>query len=196
MKKNYILDTNVLLHDPNAIFKFEDNNVIIPIAVIEEVDGFKKELSELGRNAREISRHLDAFRGQGRGLLARGVDLPGGGQIRVAFARRELPPELRNSHLHDNLILATALAVAEHQEELPAIFVTKDVNLRIRADALGLKAEDYEADQVQIEELYSGTCDLNVTAAEVDEFYAKGSLELTQNGLHPNQYVLVRDTDN
>jgi PhoH-like ATPase len=196
MKKNYILDTNVLLHDPNAIFKFEDNNVIIPIAVIEEVDSFKKELSELGRNAREISRHLDSFRGHGRGLLARGVDLPGGGQIRVAFARRELPPELRNNHLNDNLILATALAVAEHQEELPAIFVTKDVNLRIRADALGLKAEDYEADQVQIEELYSGTCDLPVSAAAVDEFYAKGSLELPQNGLHPNQYVLVRDSDN
>src|SRR5260221_7466656 len=92
MKKNYVLDTNVLLHDPGAIFRFEDNNVIIPIFVIEEVDQFKREGSERGRNARQIARMLDELRETG-GALSKGVPLPSGGQLLVAVPskRPELP---------------------------------------------------------------------------------------------------------
>ncbi|HEU4538795.1 MAG TPA: PIN domain-containing protein, partial [Polyangiaceae bacterium] len=83
MKKNYVLDTNVLLYDPHAIFKFEDNDVVIPIFVIEEVDQFKREGTERGRNARTVCRFLDDLREKG-GSLAGGVPLEGGGSLRVA----------------------------------------------------------------------------------------------------------------
>src|SRR5438105_71205 len=150
MRKNFILDTNVLLHDPRAMFHFADNNVVIPIYVLEEIDQFKKELSERGRNAREVARTLDHFRKEGV-HLSEGVGLDGGGRIRVALGNREIPGALRHSQIVDNKILAVALEVRDAKPDEPAIMVTKDVNLRIRADALGLHAEDYDVEQIQIE---------------------------------------------
>src|SRR5262249_7890597 len=139
MRKNFVLDTNVLLHDPHAIFEFADNDVIIPIYVLEEIDQFKKELSERGRNAREVLPRLAEFRGNGE-RLSEGVALPSGGRIRVAIGLRPLPEPLRASQIVDNYILATALAVRDAEPEVATILVTKDVNLRIRADALGLRS--------------------------------------------------------
>src|SRR5213592_4371610 len=107
MRKNFVLDTNVLLHDPRAMFHFADNDVIIPIYVLEEIDHFKKELSELGRNAREVARRLDEFRNNGA-HLSDGVALDGGGTLRVALATRELPPAIRTSQIVDNFILGVA----------------------------------------------------------------------------------------
>ena len=92
MAKNFVLDTNVLLHDPQALFAFGDNTVIIPIYVIEEIDTFKKDLNELGRNARQVARYLDSFRAQGS--LGDGVKLPNGGVLKVAFTKRTIPPEM------------------------------------------------------------------------------------------------------
>ena len=83
--KNYILDTNVLLHDPNSLLNFADNHVVIPIEVIEEIDRFKRESTELGQNARQVSRMLDGFRGEGS--LSEGVKLPNGGKLKVAFQK-------------------------------------------------------------------------------------------------------------
>src|SRR5439155_1158536 len=110
LRKNYVLDTNVLLHDPRALFQFKDNNVIIPIYVVEEIDKFKRDLSELGRNARQVSRDLDAFREE-NGSLTEGVPLESGGTLRVLFTERELPRELMNQHIADNRILALAMDV-------------------------------------------------------------------------------------
>ena len=114
MKKNYVLDTNVLLHDPRAIFRFEDNNVIIPIYVIEEVDQFKREGSERGRNARSIARVLDELRDRG-GSLAKGVTLESGGTLRVAVPskRLELPSAIDHTAM-DQAILQTAFDVREN----------------------------------------------------------------------------------
>ena len=92
MKKNFVLDTNVLLHDPRSLFSFDDNNVVIPIYVIEEVDKFKRDQSELGRNSRVVARYLDAFRAEGS--LAEGVPLPGGGLLSVIFTDRTIPASL------------------------------------------------------------------------------------------------------
>ena len=93
MKKNFVLDTNVLLHDPRSMFGFDDNDVVIPIHVIEEIDNFKRDLSSLGRNARQVSRSLDEFRRAGK--LREGVSIgPGKGKLRVLFADRKLPPEV------------------------------------------------------------------------------------------------------
>src|SRR5262245_4815089 len=110
MRKNFVLDTNVLLHDPRAIFHFADNDVIIPIYVLEEIDHFKKELSERGRNAREVARRLDEFRDTGASL-SEGVNLENGGRLQVALASRNLPEALKTSQNVDNAILGVALEV-------------------------------------------------------------------------------------
>ena len=155
MIKNYILDTNIILHDCQAIFNFDDNNVIIPMTVIEELDNFKKEMNELGRNARQFSKIMDSFREQGS--LIEGVTV-GNGTICVGFSRQDalnlLPSEL-DPKIADNRILAIALFTQKHDPN-PTILITKDTNLRIKADALGISAESYENDRVDFETLFSG----------------------------------------
>ncbi len=195
MKKNFILDTNVLLHDPGAIFAFEENTVVIPIYVIEEIDRFKRDLNELGRSAREVSRSLDDLRGSHG--LASGVELPSGGKLYVAFSARQLPAEIAQAeHAVDNRILATALDVKEKDPEAPCILVTKDVNLRIRADALGLEAEDYDHDRVEITELYTGVVEMEVSGEDVDLFYSQGHLPLPDPYHAPNEFVHLKNAAN
>jgi PhoH-like ATPase len=194
MLKNFILDTNVLLHDPRAIFHFEDNNVVIPIYVIEEIDQFKRDLSELGRNARQVARYLDQFRHEGR--IGEGVKLPAGGILRVRFTERELPKALANGAGVDNRILATALDIKDSEPQVPAIFVTKDTNLRIRADALGLTAEDYDAEKVEISDIYTGMQELPASGAEVDAFYQTGELAHDGAAFAPNEFALLKDREN
>jgi PhoH-like ATPase len=189
--KNFVLDTNVLLHDPQALFAFEDNRVVVPIYVIEEIDTFKREMNELGRSARGVSRSLDELRAQGN--LAEGVDLPDGGHLRVAFSQRVLPTGMATtSHEVDSRIIAVALDVKDQSEGQPTILVSKDVNLRIRADALGLVAADYEHDRTELEELYTGVTELEVDGALIDRLYKEGSIEVPENG-SPNQFVQLID---
>jgi PhoH-like ATPase len=180
MRKNFVFDTNVLLHDPGAILKFEDNDVIIPIYVIEEIDTFKRDMSELGRNAREISRLLDRFREQGN--LGEGVELPDGGLLRVSLNTSVKDPDfadLLGSDQKDNLILRVALNAKESTPERPTILLTKDTNLRLRADALGLEAVNYEERSVSLGEVYAGTCELTVPNSLIDELHKEGSLEVS-----------------
>jgi PhoH-like ATPase len=192
--KHFVLDTNVLIHDPGAIFQFGDNEVVLPIFVLEEVDQFKKEASERGRNAREIARMLDRLRSAG-GRLAEGATLPNGGRLRVATAERTAPRTLRENQVADYFILMVAVDVRDAHPSDPTIFVTKDVNLRIRADSLGLTAMDFDAERVSLEELYSGMTEVQVTGAEVDTFFSQGSLALPNAKFHANEYVLLRDVD-
>jgi PhoH-like ATPase len=194
--KHFILDTNVLLYDPHAVFKFEENEIIIPITVIEEIDRFKKDMNEIGRNARQISRILDDFRK--KGSLATGIDLGSGGNLRVELYNTELskllPPELSEQR-GDNRILAVAMDIKNRNGRAPVILVTKDTNLRIKADAIGLNAEDYESDKVQIEELYSGFFEVEVTPDIIDRFYGQGWVE-APGSLYPNQFVTLKDKEN
>ncbi len=194
MQKNFILDTNVLLHDPRALFHFADNDVVVPIYVIEEIDQFKRDLSELGRNARQVARYLDGFRAEGP--IGQGVKLPGGGKVRVQFSQRDLPKALANGAGTDNRILAVALDVKDREPDRPAIFVTKDTSLRIRADALGLIAEDYDTEKVEISDVYSGLREIAVAGAEVDAFYQSGELPHDGKDFAPNEFVLLKDRDN
>ena len=194
MKKTFVLDTNVLLHDPRAMFEFEDNDVVIPIYVIEEIDTFKKELSELGRNARQVARFLDELRQEGS--LMQGVSTSGGGNVRVAITERQLPPEYFSEHSTDNRILATALATHEQNHDGVTIFVSKDVNLRLRADALGLRVEDFDTERTDITELYSGMVEIEVSGDAIDEFYKAGRLPLTDPYYFPNQYAFLKNQGN
>src|SRR5438874_1467773 len=183
--------------EPTALYKFKDNNVIIPIYVVEEIDKFKRDLSELGRNARQVSRDLDAFRAEG-GSLSEGVPLDGGGSLRVLFTQKELPRELMNGHLADNRILALAADIKDREPNLRCVFVSKDVNLRIRADALGLPSEDYRNDKIENPEVYMGVREVEASRAEIDSFYAQGELtvpEAIAGTVCPNEFALLKDRD-
>ena len=194
--KNYILDTNVILHDPQAIFKFSDNTVILPLTVIEEIDRFKKDQNETGRNARQISRLIDGFRSQAK--LVEGVPLKNGGILKVAIYKQEflqkLPPELRNDQ-GDNRILAVAQDLQENLPEGTVFFITKDINLRIKADTIGLHADDFQSDKVPIEDLYTGTGELSVSKEQIDQFYEQGSLAIEGNFFTNQGLTLVDETN-
>ena len=194
MKKNYVLDTNVLLYDPHAIFKFEDNDVIIPIFVIEEVDQFKREGTERGRNARTVCRFLDELRDKG-GSLAKGVALDGGGTLRVAVpvTRPELASALDKT-AQDQAILQTAIVEMKAAKGRPTVFVTMDTNLRIRADALGVATENYENQRVDIDSIDRGIVEVDVEPTDVDRFFHEGQLAAPPGSdLTANLCVLLRD---
>ncbi len=195
MKKNYVLDANVLLHDPHAIFKFEDNDVIIPIFAIEEIDQFKREGSERGRNARTIARLLDDLRQRQSSTLAVGVQLESGGLLRIAIPEKR-PTALvgLESNSQDLAILQTALEIRDRDQERPTVFVTMDTNLRIRADALGVTAETYENQRVQDPESEQSVLELEVPGADVDSFFQFGHVEAPALAtLFPNAAVMLRD---
>jgi PhoH-like ATPase len=198
VKKNYILDTNVLLHDPNCLLKFEDNNVLLPIEVIEEIDRFKRESSELGQNARTVSRMLDGFRGVGR--LSEGVLLPNGGNLCIIFQKAK---SATNGHAVfgndtvDNRILSLASSILKAQPKSQTVLVSKDINLRIKADAIGLQAEDYENDRVLIKDLYTGMIELTVGADQITAFRANGQMELNGGRQYfPNEYCTLTEESN
>jgi len=194
--KNYILDTNVLLHDPNSLLNFAENNVLIPIEVIEEIDRFKRESSELGQNARTVSRMLDSLRARGR--LSEGVALPNGGHLRVVFHERnghEVPTPGNNTV--DSRIVALAMVRQKAEPSIPTILVSKDINLRIKADALGLQAEDYETDRVQIKDLYTGMLEKVVGSETMSQFRTNGELDLNGGSqYYPNEYCTLIDETN
>ncbi len=195
MKKSYVLDTNVLLHDPSALFRFEDNDVILPITVIEELDRFKKQPEMIGRNARQVSRNLDELRQRGR--LTEGITINDSGSLRVALCHREtlqaLPVELKE-HNGDNAILAVSLELKQQCDCL-VVIVSKDSNLRIKADAVGLFAEDYETDKVSLEGLYTGMAEVMVEADQIDRLFREGSITLAEK-FFPNQTLTLVDSFN
>ena len=194
--KNYILDTNVLLHDPGSLLAFKGNTVLIPIEVLEEIDRFKKESTELGQNARAVSRSLDALRTKGH--LNKGVKLENGGSLRIIFHDKngEAAHSLGDDSI-DSRILGHALNIQKREPKTPAILVTKDINLRIKADSLGLAAEDYESDRVLLTDLYTGMVELTVSAEKMARFRAEGELELNGAGkFFPSEYcTLTEDTN-
>ena len=193
--KNYILDTNVLLHDPNSLVNFQENHVVLPIEVIEEIDHFKRESSELGQNARAVSRRLDGLRGLGR--LSEGVGLPNGGLLRIS-----MPQVGGNGHAPlnggstDSRIINSALAVQRSNPQVPTILVTKDINLRIKADIVGLQAEDYETDRVQLKDLYSGMFEKSISSEEMAAFRSSGEFELEGRLYFPNEYCTLSEDAN
>lgn len=202
MKKIFVLDTNVLLHDPHAIFAFDEHEVVIPAVVLEEIDTKKRNADELGRNARGVSRLLDGLRETGR--LHDGVPLEGGGRIKVELNHRSFikVQEMFGEVTNDNRILAVALNYHLEQIELPdprpVVLVSKDVLVRIKADVLGLTAQDYLSDRtVGPSDLYGGYSTIKVHPSIIDEFYTYRSLPVKLLGLHyslyPHEFVILKD---
>ncbi len=191
MRKTYILDTNVLLHDPDSLFSFEDNAIVLPLSVIEELDRIKRRSDEVGRNAREVSRKLDELRVRGR--LSEGVGLANGGSVRIEINGNQPDNHPYGIDLNttDNRILALAYALMNHGQT-PVILVTKDLNLRIKADVLGLAAEDFYSDKVDYHQLYSGVTELYLSHEEIDRFYQEGYLDYRAGDLQPHQFCILK----
>jgi PhoH-like ATPase len=193
--KRYLFDTNVLVHNPYSLLDFQDNTVIIPIEVLEEIDKFKRESSDRGAHARAVSRLLDGFRQLGR--LSDGIPLPNGGRLQVV-----LPSHNGNGPAHvkssvDDRLIELTREIQTASPEIPTILVTKDINLRIKADALGLCAEDYETDHIKAGDLYPGTFELAISPEAFGAFRGTGILSLNGDGpRHPNEYCTLTNAAN
>jgi len=194
-KKVFVLDTNVLLHDPQSIFCFQEHDLVIPIIVIEEIDTFKRDQTEIGRNARTVSRNLDALRS--KGSLSKGVQLDGGGTLTVDVSNHQFKDAFAciNKSPADNIILACAKDLLDKRHE-HVVVVSKDTNLRIKADALGLVAEDYNSSRIEIDELYSGTAELLVEEGDFDQLFQEGMPLLDSEFFFHNQCFTLIDKAN
>ena len=193
-RRTYVLDTNVLLYDPASLTAFHEHDLVLPITVIEEIDRFKRDLNETGRNARMISRSLDALRAEGS--LSKGVPLPRGGTLMVDLGldSDQLPRNFE-PNTNDNRILATVHSLCRKRPLGSVVFVTRDVNMRLKADALGIQAEDYEHAHIQFDENYTGVSEREVPEKVIQDLYQRGWVSFEDPGLYSNQFVILKAAD-
>jgi PhoH-like ATPase len=195
MPKTFILDTNVLLYDPEAFYRFGDNNVVIPVAVIEDLDGFKRDVTELGRNSRAVAHELDELANTGK--LGEGVRLPGGGLLRLWAGIDEDFIDTHGLSIRKvgNRLLNLAVYLRHHHPEQETIIVSKNINLRLKADALGIYAEDFELAGTSSRAAIAGIHQYKTSAETIDNFLARGRLEMPDIDVHPNEYLLMHTGD-
>ena len=191
--KNYIIDTNVMIHDPNFLYKFQENNLIIPIICIEELDNLKNREGLVGYQARSASREINKIRIHGN--LYEGIKLPDGGTLKIEFyyAEDELPVGL-DTLKNDTKILALTAFIAKRDKDIPTILVTKDLYLSIKAEAIGIVTQDYQNDKIVTEELYKGFSDISLSSVDMDKIQKGGlPLPVLEEGrtVYPNEFLLV-----
>ncbi|MFZ4450288.1 PhoH family protein [Salibacterium aidingense] len=201
MKKIYVIDTNVLLQEPRALFQFEDNEVVIPAVVLEEIDAKKRYMDELGRNAREVSRILDSLRDKGK--LHEGVPLEEGGTVRVELNHRSMQhlKETFTEVTNDNRILAVAMNLQAEQEKASSpkkvIIVSKDALVRVKADALAIKAENFLNDRVtDFDHIFKGKLYKDVPLETLNMFFENHSLPVSvieKDKVYPHQFIILKD---
>jgi PhoH-like ATPase len=192
MPKYFVIDTNVLLHNSTAVSAFADNVVVLPMTVIEELDKFKKNNDELGRTARNVIRTLDSLRTLGS--LGEGVVMDNGGILKITVEKEEMPGSCLDLTIPDNLIIATAFNLK--QQGFRSIFVSKDINARLKADALGIEVMDFEQETADFDTLYPGWREMQVSAETVDNFYKAEVLSLDTEDLLVNEFILLQDETN
>ena len=201
-ERKIVVDTNVILFDALAINKFKQADIYIPFSVIEEIDRFKRDLGENGRNARHFSRFVDVLRDQGS--LAQGVALETSKSyvyVVSDFNFSGLPSEM-NLSVPDNRILATAFALMSQNKGAQVELVTKDINLRIKADVFGIDARDYDPENTHLEDMYKGVKEIELEPAQIDSFYKDRGLDLESQEeggefkLFANQYLIMKDKAN
>jgi len=186
--KTFVLDTNVILHDPMSMFSFEGSRVVLPLTVIEELDTFKRNNDERGRSARFVSRKLDELRKGGK--LSNWVPLEHGGKLKVEIQVSDGLPKAFSAHTKDNEILSCALYLKKQGENI--VFISKDINLRIKAESLGLETQDYEKEKVDIDDLYKGWREAAVSGDAIDAFYKDKRLPTPIQDLIPNEFVILK----
>ncbi len=199
-KRLYVLDTNVLMHDPSCLYRFQEHDIFLPMIVLEELDNNKRGHSEVARNARQASRTMEELIcGAQKKDIEKGIKLPEPANSsyvsgRIFFQTRHLTSDLPASlpgNIPDNNILATALALQKQSREQKVAIVSKDINLRIKAAALGIYAEDYHDDQVldDLSLLYTGKAEL------ADDFWNEHSQELSSWKDHEKTYYKITGND-
>lgn len=200
MKKTFVLDTNVILHDASSIFHFDDNDIIIPITVIEEIDQFKRGQDQINYHAREFIRLLDSYPGDK--LIGTGVKIgPGHGQISILSISTD-EPEVKTAFVEqkpDHRILSAALYLQKTFPKKRVVLVSKDVNLRLKARSLGLNSQDYYSDKIEdVEKLYRGKRILDKVNPElIQRFYELPfevpAAELEIEAVTANEYFIIRN---
>ena len=198
-KKIYVLDTSVCLTDANSIKAFANNDIVLPLKVLEEIDNHKKRQDGVGSSARNIIRSLDSYRIKGN--LKKGVRIAKGqGIISVkGYEPEDLPPSL-DSSIPDNQIIGTALTIKKNVPKRKVIVVSRDINMRVKCDSLGLLSEDYNVGQVikDLTSVYLGFTSHLVDDQTVDQFYEGGEIFLEKEAvtLYPNQFVMLVSSSN
>jgi len=201
MKKcTYVLDTSVFLTNANSVYAYGTNDIIVPMKVLEEIDKHKKRQDSVGANARTIIRIFDDMREVGS--LYKGVRIQKGkGILRVrpsdVDVHKYLPDDL-SPEIPDHKIIATAMQERTNRPKVNVILVSRDVNMRVICDALGLPTEDYNPDQVleSGEEVYTGFLEREISDEKIDKFYAGNAFKLKHDDLHPNQFLLLGSEEN
>ena len=195
-RKTFIIDTNVLIHDSTAIKKFKDNDVVIPLAVLEELDSLKRNSDEVGKNARETIRYIDSLKSEKKGDLHTGVAIPEGPRVRIYLGAKQervenfpLPLD-RNS----NRFLLTAFLLQQRGESI--VIVSKDFVTRVKAEAMDIEAQDYESLKLSYDEMYHGLRRIETPKHDIDLFYKDGFLSMPHELFRPNEYVLLTSPEN
>ena len=195
--KIFVIDTNVLLTDSNSILNFNDSDIIIPLKVLDEIDNHKKRQDSVGIHARGTIRKLDELRSKGD--LFEGVNLEGGTLFVKKYDPFVLPDDL-NLDNPDNQIIATAMTIQKENKKSKVVMVSRDINMRVKCDSLGIKSEDYSNDQVveDIDTLYTGVVEHLVDDQVIDSVYKDEQvyLEKDEVSLQPNQFVMLISSSN
>lgn len=195
-RKTFVIDTNVLIHDPTALKKFKDNDVVIPLAVLEELDSLKRHSDEIGKNARDVIRYIDSLKAQKSGDLHTGVVIPEGPKVRIHLEVKQervdkFPLPLDRSA---NRFLLVCFLLREKGESV--VIVSKDFVTRVKAEAMDLESEDYENLKTSFEEMYKGLRKIEAQKRDIDLFYKEGILPLLEEGFRPNEYALLTSVEN
>jgi PhoH-like ATPase len=190
-RKTFVIDTNVLLHDPDSIKKFKDSDVVIPLVVLEELDSMKRSSEEIGKNARHVIRYIDSLKNLKTGNLTDGVEIDN--KIRVKVHVELRPPEKKTFPLPldrpTNKILLISFLLKEQGEEV--VLVSKDFVTRVKAEAIGLEAEDYENLKFSYENIYKGYRKIEVPKRDIDLFFKDNAISLDIQDFSPNEYCIM-----
>ena len=202
-KKTYVIDTSVFLSDANCLYRFKNNDIVIPLKVLEEIDKHKKRQDSVGFNARLIIKHLDALRA--KGSLHKGLRIDKGlGILRVAKASKELPDDL-DFNVPDHQIISVAFHESKQNQKRKVIVVSRDINMRVIADSIGLISEDYETNSIVADKdkVYEGYAELVVDDEFIEQFYAGEEMHFEEEMikkqkmvLYPNQFVMLISSAN
>jgi len=196
MIKNYVIDTNVMIHDPNFLSSFSDNNVIIPVIAIEELDNLKRREGLVGFSARRVAKELQRIMAQGD--IKKGIKLENGGTVRVELNQLDtsILPNGIDTSKNDSKIIAVTLNL-QKTEDIPTILVTKDLYMSIKAASLGANVEDYQNDKITADDIYQGYRDYEMMSDQINLIYT-GGCDLPEDligKVYPNEFLHIHSSD-
>ncbi len=192
-RKTFVIDTNVLLYDPESLTKFPHSEIVIPVAVLEELDTMKRQPNELGRNSRAVIRFLDSLKKLDKGNLHTGVTLENGATVRIQLEEKAEYKYHFALTINDNRIILAAYTLQEQGQIV--VFVSKDFAARVKAEAVGLEAEDYENLKVSYETVYKGLSKVDLPKRDIDLFYKDGAITIPNLVAKPNEYFVMTSAE-